>query len=112
MIGLVFINNDNVVEVVVQNSVTEAYVNDATVTLTVLDSDEAEVAGQVWPTSVDYVPASDGIYRAILGAGVELIQADKYTAVVDIGTVEGVTAQLVCPFQAAVQGCNTAATCG
>jgi hypothetical protein len=52
----------------IQDSITKQFQNDATVEVT-LYTDEArttEVAGQVWPTTMDYVAASNGLYRAIL----------------------------------------------
>jgi hypothetical protein len=106
-----FVNSDNVVEVVVTNLITGEFVNDATVTVTVLDAFDAEVSGQVWPTSADYVLASDGIYRAALNAAAALVWASKYTAVIDIDTIDGVTAQLRCPFTASVQGCAPVTNC-
>ncbi|MBW1672139.1 MAG: hypothetical protein JRJ45_00585 [Deltaproteobacteria bacterium] len=38
------------------------YVNDATVTVTVYDSADAEVVGETWPLTLAYVTDSDGEY--------------------------------------------------
>jgi hypothetical protein len=62
-----FISNDNVLTLVgLQNSDTAAYLNAATVTVTLVDSDGTDVAGVTWPLSMGYVAASDGKYKVIL----------------------------------------------
>jgi len=59
--------NDNLLTLVgLQNEVTAAYMNAATVTVTVVDSADAEIAGETWPLTMDYVATSDGNYRATL----------------------------------------------
>jgi len=48
------------------NSDTAEYVNDAVVTVTVVDRAGVELAGQSWPETLDYVAASNGDYRCTL----------------------------------------------
>ena len=74
--------NDNLLTAVgLQNEVSGAYLNSATVTVTLVDADGTEVAGETWPLTMDYVAASDGNYRAtltdtlsaLLSSGVDLV---------------------------------------
>lgn len=58
--------SDNVVQLTLTNGLTDAAVNDATVTCTVTDADGNSVTGQSWPLSLDYVAASSGIYRGTI----------------------------------------------
>lgn len=65
---LYWYRSDNVLEVLgVQNAVTEEYLNDATVTVTVVDAQtDAPIAGQAWPLTLPHAPGSNGDYRATL----------------------------------------------
>ena len=108
MFSTVYVNNDNVIEAVVLNSKTGLPINDATVVFTVQDSTGANLTGQTWPTTMEYVPASDGVYRGTLKATTNLVHADKYTATIDITTIEGPVAQKVCRLKAAINDCDTA----
>jgi hypothetical protein len=79
-----FVANTNVLDLTgLRNEITDAYINDATVTVTVKDSDGAEVAGQVWPLTMSYVAASDGNYRAFLSAQLPFVAKAKYTAFIE-----------------------------
>lgn len=63
----VFVANDNIVEVVgLRDAVSGAYVNTASVKLTVKYADGSLVAGESWPMTLVYVTGSDGVYRGIL----------------------------------------------
>ena len=50
----------------------DAYINDATVTVTVVDSAGVERTGQSWPAALPYVTASKGVYRATLANGLNI----------------------------------------
>lgn len=65
----------------VTNTVTGVVDVGATVSVTLLDSEGAEVAGQVWPVSMPH--ASAGVYRATLPATVELVDEGSYVAVIE-----------------------------
>ena len=60
-----------------------AYINTATVTATLLDSDGEEVEGVTWPVTLEYVEESDGKYQGILDDAIELVDKEIYTLVVD-----------------------------
>jgi len=84
MTTCVYVGNANVVELRgLRNVVDDAYVNDADVTVTVKDSASVDVTGQTWPTTMDYVTASDGTYRAVIEEEVELVAGDTYYAFID-----------------------------
>jgi hypothetical protein len=58
------LNNSVAFELTLSNPLKiPAEVNDATVTVTVFDSNNVEVTGQAWPLTLDYVASSAGIYR-------------------------------------------------
>ncbi len=81
MTELVFQANDNILELDgLKNDATSAFINDATVTVTLVDSDDVNVTGQTWPTTMLYVAASDGIYRATLQDVITLVPDARYTA--------------------------------
>lgn len=61
-----------------------AYINTATVTVTLLDSAGEEVAGETWPISLSYVAESDGKYQGILDDAIELQNGENYTLAVDV----------------------------
>jgi len=81
--ALLYITNDNVIELDgLQNTVTEAYINDATVTVTITDKDGTEVVGETWPLAMPYVRGSDGTYRANLADTLTLTNGARYAATV------------------------------
>ncbi len=45
---------------------TANYINDAVVTVTIVDADGGELAGETWPLTMSYVSASNGVYRVKL----------------------------------------------
>lgn len=63
----VYIDNDNMLTLDgLANAATDAYVNNATVAVTVTDRDGNEIVGETWPLTLNYVAASNGTYRATL----------------------------------------------
>lgn len=67
-IPLVLIDSDNTITVQSLRLVTTgAYLNAATVTVTVRDRETGvPIAGEIWPITLPYVAGSDGTYRAVL----------------------------------------------
>lgn len=79
-----FVANTNVLDLTgLRNELTDAYINSATVTVTVKDEEGVEVAGQVWPLVMSYVAASDGNYRAFLADTLPFVAKAKYTAFIE-----------------------------
>jgi len=80
-IQVAYVSNDNLLTVdLLYDVVGAAYLNAATVTVTVVDKAGAEVAGQSWPTTLAYVAASNGKYRAVLEDGLAFSSGEPYTA--------------------------------
>lgn len=75
-----YIGNDNVITLSgLQDSIDDSYKNAASVTVTLVDSEGTEVAGETWPLSMAYVAASNGEYRATL-ADTLTLEAGEYIA--------------------------------
>ncbi len=84
MTQVIFNLNDNLLEVIgLKNVVTDAFVNTATVTATLVDKADADVGGETWPITLGYVAASNGLYQAILSDALVLVVGDLYTAKID-----------------------------
>ena len=89
MSDVLFYQNDNLLELdALTNQRTGAYINNATVTVTLTDLDDTEVAGETWPLAMSYVAASDGKYRATLKDSLSLTEGQRYKATItaDAGT--------------------------
>ena len=71
-------------------------------TFTIMDSNGAEVAGQVWPTSLTL--NSPGSYSGIIEADLALTHNARYTAIVTIGSTPSLTAEFNLSFQAKDRG--------
>lgn len=84
MTAVVYVANTNVLDLIGLKSVVDnAFVNSATVTVTVKDSALVAVTGQTWPTAMVYVPTSNGNYRAYFENDLALTNKKKYIAVID-----------------------------
>ncbi|RUU23687.1 hypothetical protein EOD10_04435 [Mesorhizobium sp. M7A.T.Ca.TU.009.01.3.2] len=82
---IVYVANTNVIELTgLKSAIEDEFIDDATVTVTVKDSEGEEVSGQTWPTTMDFVVSSDGLYRGIIEDGVELTAGTTYVAHVDV----------------------------
>jgi hypothetical protein len=55
------------------------FINDAAITATVKDSNDAEVSGQSWPLALAYETGSDGNYSGIISADANLSAGDEVT---------------------------------
>lgn len=89
MTTIVYVDNTNILEVQgLKDAILNTFINDADVTFTLVDSAGEEVAGQAWPTTMDYVDASSGDYRAVISDEVELVNRASYVAQIraDAGT--------------------------
>lgn len=103
MATLVYVANTNAIELHgLKNSIAGTFINDATVTvtLTIASGKEPgdEVAGQTWPTVMSYIAGSDGDYRAIIEADVELVAKTNYIAVIDADGGANLDAHWEFPF--------------
>jgi hypothetical protein len=68
MPDILYIKSDNLIEVQgLQNAISLAYLNGATVRVTLADAKTGtNIAGETWPLTLDYFAASNGDYRAVL----------------------------------------------
>ena len=79
-----YVGCDNVVEVdELKNELTGSYMNSATVTFDVFDSDGVAVSDAA-AVSMSYVAASNGKYQGVLESAVALVEGNFYTVVVSI----------------------------
>lgn len=76
-----FVANTNILDLVgLKSEIEDAFINDATVTVTVKDAADVSVAGASWPLTMAYLAASNGNYRAILADTLSLVAKTKYYA--------------------------------
>ena len=78
-----FVANTNVLDLVgLKSEISGAFINSATVTVTVKDSAGVNISGASWPLAMGYLAASDGNYRAFLSDQLPFVDKAKYTAVI------------------------------
>lgn len=86
--------NDNILEVAsLKNELTGEFLNDAVVIATLKDSVGGEVSGDSWPKTMDYLAASNGIYRVTLPHTLGLVIGSRYTVVITVDGSDGVHAE-------------------
>lgn len=79
-----FVLNTNVLDLLGLKSWVEGnFINTAVVTYTVKDKGGVEISGATWPQPMDYIPASEGDYRGILPAALEMLPNKSYTAFIE-----------------------------
>lgn len=96
--------SDNVVILSgLKDEVSGAFINIATVEVTLVDRDGTPVTGQSWPTSMPYVAGSDGVYRGTLSDSLDLTKFESYTAQITADAGPGLQQYWECagPAQAA-----------
>lgn len=82
--NIVFDGNDNILELNgMTDIVLDTFINNAAVTVTVKTLAGDSVAGQSWPLTMDFVPSSNGVYRATLAAALVIEPGKQYIAEID-----------------------------
>jgi hypothetical protein len=71
------------------NSLSDAPIVDAQVTLTLTHADNSPVGGVVWPQTAVHDAAAPGTYRAALPAGAQLTANQRVYAVLEASTQDG-----------------------
>ena len=95
---IVYVGNDNIIELRgLKDEATDTWVNDATVTMTVIVAGSSAVGGDSWPKVMDYVPGSDGVYRAMIGHAAQIVDGGRYEAVIDV-VISGLHARWQTPL--------------
>ncbi len=80
-----FISNDNLVRLIgLKRASTGAYINNATVTVTLKTLAGVDVSGVAWPLTMAYVAASDGDYFVEIPAAAVITKNITYEAHVDL----------------------------
>lgn len=59
-----------------KNASTGVFINNATVTCTLINKSGNQLTGQSWPLSMGYVGASNGDYAGVLSASLVLVAGD------------------------------------
>jgi len=82
----IFVANTNVLDLIgLKSAIEDTYINDATVTVTLKHkATDEEVAGQTWPTTMEYLVGTDGEYRAIIEHDVEFIANKDVIAYIEV----------------------------
>jgi hypothetical protein len=76
-----FVANTNLLELIgLKSAIEDAFINNATVSVTVKDAAGTNVAGVTWPVALAYVADSSGDYRAVIPHGAALVSGRQYTA--------------------------------
>jgi len=97
-VQVIYVGNDTILEVEsLKNELTGLYVNDATVTVTLEETDGVDVAGDSWPKTLTYVGGSNGAYRATLVFGLALVAGRKYNAKITADAGAGLRAAWTVP---------------
>ena len=79
-----FVGNTNLLTLLhLQDEITDEYIDDADVEVTVTTEAGVAVGGVTWPLTMLYVAGTDGNYRVALAADMELTAGDCYIAVID-----------------------------
>ena len=100
----IYLSNDHLLELRgLKNIATDAYIDDATVTATLVDEEGVEVAGQGWPLTLSYVSGSDGIYRGTLTDSLSLTEDLEYTAKITASGGSDLAGYWEIPLRAAIR---------
>lgn len=79
---VLLMDTDHILEVVLSNGLTAQPELGASVQVTLLDADGAEVAGAPWPLALGWVDGSPGTYRVVLSDELEVVERSRLTAVI------------------------------
>ena len=92
-IQTLYVGNDTILELAaLRNELTGEYLNDATVLVTLKTAAGSDVVGEAWPKAVSYVEGSNGLYRVAMGAALELVHGDRYSAEITATSGAGLSA--------------------
>ena len=90
----IYEENDAYIEVKgLLNRTTGAFVEDAAMTVTLRTLAGAEVAGHTWPAAMAFVVGTNGVYRAMIPAALDVTQGTSYVAVIEADGGPGLLAK-------------------
>lgn len=80
-----YVGNDHILLLEgLKDTLTDTFINDATVTATLRKAIGSTVSGQSWPTTMDYVASSDGNYQAILDDSLDIHSGLTYVLEISV----------------------------
>jgi hypothetical protein len=101
------LNNSTVIQHTVTNPLAvPIFVNDAAVTVTIFDSSGVELTGVVWPQTLDFVAASDGIYRKTFAPFDDLVLNQIYSIVISVLGTDSLESNCTVTCKATNQICD------
>jgi hypothetical protein len=81
----VFVSNTNLLELLgLQDAIDSSYINDATVSVSLVDHNGVAITGQTWPTTMPYVASSNGNYRCAILDTCVLAPGQVHTAKINV----------------------------
>jgi hypothetical protein len=93
-IHILYLGNNSIVDVTgLRNEHTGEFVNDADLSMTLLDKTGAPVGGANWPAAFQYMADSNGVYRATLPHTLAIAEGERYVARVVANATLGLRAQ-------------------
>lgn len=96
LISILYENNDMVLEIIgLKNVTTGAYINNATVSVTIYKEDGSQEANGTWPLSMSYVANTRGNYRTVIGGYLDLTEGEKVDVVISANG-SGIEAEFNC----------------
>ena len=94
-----------IITYVVTNAVSGP-VNDATVTVTILDNKGVEIPDEVWPFTLPYVALSAGEYSHTFDPFTSLQAGQQYKVIIDVIGIDGLIDQCTTKSMATVKNCE------
>jgi hypothetical protein len=93
-VHILYLGNNSIVDVTgLRNDYTGAFVADAALSMTLLDTTGAPVGGANWPIPFQYLPDSHGVYRATLPHTLAIAEGGRYIARIVADATLGLRAQ-------------------
>lgn len=84
------LSSSTVISFIVTNPLlTPSYVNNASVTVTIKDSDGVELAGEPWPIVIPYKPESEGLYVKTFEPLENLVEGEIYSVIINVNGADG-----------------------
>lgn len=72
--------NTSLIEVSgMRDSADKSFINNAVVSCRIKDRAGTDLTGETWPVTLSYVAASDGVYRGVVAAALNLVVNQVYT---------------------------------
>ena len=80
-----YIDNDNLFTLEnLKDQETDTFINIATVTLTIVDSEGVDVDGVIFPLTMDYVVDSNGSYQVVVDKALVLENSLDYVGIITV----------------------------